>query len=667
MRRATWTAAPISTLCAALAVAALGTSPPQCPGADGPCAILESDDVVLLSGPGEIALRRRCGLLPAAAVAEASVPQAPAPGPAGAAAGATDVQVNRIPDAGRRTTQSEVSLAQTGGVLVAGWNDTSDVTSARSIVGYAVSTDGGASWADRGALLPIAPVTSVNLGDPWIRAHHASGNFYFATIAQRDRPGPLDRFIVAVYTDATPGVAPDWPAVKSVTPNQPLNSFQDKEAMDVDNSGGPFDGRVYVCWRQFGGTHNIKLSISDTAGRDAPLANRSIADMNPPGRGGQGCFVEVDQGNGDVYVAWEDFAAPRSIRVRRSPAGGEAFGAEAEVAFFPPVGKTTTCVPCDGRQVMNGDIRVLEFISSMAVNPASGNLHAVYAAGGVGGDLGDVFHVRCSPIGVDAVGNCTPPFQLNSDGTSTDQWHPYIDASPGGDLAVFWYDRRNDPADNLMIDVYRRLSLDDGETFTPDERVTDVSFGVPPLCPNFDSAADCYMGEYNHITSDASSFYFLWGDNRNLVDGRPDPDVFFEAELLNRPPDCAAAAPDPEELWPPNHMFWDVSVHVPDPEGDPVEVSITSVFQDEPVNDLGDGNTTPDALGLESGALQLRAERSGEPELPGDGRVYRVGFVAEDDRGARCHGEVTVCVRHDQLPGNECVDQGALFDSTLRD
>ena len=175
------------------------------------------------------------------------------------------------------------------------------------------------------------------------------------------------------------------------------------------------------------------------------------------------------------------------------------------------------------------------------------------------------------------------------------------------------------------------------------------------------------MGEYNHITSDASSFYFVWGDNRNLVDGRPDPDVFFEAEVLNRPPDCSAAAPDPEELWPPNHAFRDVAVHVPDPEGDPVEVAITSVFQDEPVNDVGDGDTLPDALGLESGALQLRAERSGEFEVPGDGRVYHVGFSAEDERGGRCDGEVTVCVRLDQLPGNECVDQGALFDSTLRD
>ena len=81
--------------------------------------------------------------------------------------------------------------------------------------------------------------------------------------------------------------------------------------------------------------------------------------------------------------------------------------------------------------------------------------------------------------------------------------------------------------------MFKRFSTDDGGTWTSDLKVTDVAFGVPSLSPNFDPlVAHCYMGEYNHIASDTDNFYFVWGDNRNIVSGHPDPDIFFETEHL---------------------------------------------------------------------------------------------------------------------------------------
>ena len=496
------------------------------------CSVLGSEQSRLLSGAGRTALMRMCGELPPADLLRATPSHTELVSPESAAASA-DVQVNAIPDTlGPATTQSEVTLAETGGTLVAGWNDSSSVIFL-SGNGYAVSTDGGASWEDRGALLP-GPGIRFNEGDPWIRAHHATGNFYYATLATL---AGTTRSILAVYTGATPGIAPDWPAVTNVTPGEPPDSFQDKDAMDVDNSGGPFDGRVYVCWRQFGGSDSIRLSINDTTGVDAPLAHRESFDLGGDYGSGQGCFVAVDQSSGDVYVGWEDYGYPLSIRVRRSPPGGLAFGPTRTVATLSEIGEYGACPFCPGYQTLNGFIRVFEFISSMAVNPVTRNLHAVYASAPDRPDQSDVFHSRCSPVGNDDVGACTTPFQLNSDATSNDQWHPYVHASASGTLATFWYDRRNDP-ENFEIDVYKRFSLDDGATWSADEKVTDVPFGVPPLCPNFDPVnSPCYMAEYNHITADASDrFFFVWGDNRNLVSGRPDPDVFTEVEQAPLPP-----------------------------------------------------------------------------------------------------------------------------------
>jgi len=535
----------------------------------GLCDILDSPERRELSAAGEMLLLEHCGRREAPAfetrqgevfsgpdLPDLPEPRPPSIRPAGSplssiAVVAADVQINVDPGP-PRTTQSETTLAVLNGVLVAGWND----SGGPGLSGYGVSTDLGDTWADRGGLPSIVNVITGRRGDPWIRAHAATGNFHYATLAtdpnvQCDDDGdgfPENKPILGVYTGATPGAAPDWPAAANVTPGQPCGTFEDKEAMDVDNSGGPFDGRVYVCWRQFGGQNTIRLSINDSTGADSALTNVSISNINGAAGGGQGCYVEVDQNNGDVWVAWQEGLL---IRGRRSAAGGAGFGPERTLATMAAVGHVVDCdsgADVDNRQVMNGNIRVSEFISSMAVNQVTGNLHVVYASdgdGAGGADEGDAWHVRCPPLDANDIdtGACTAPLKLNTDATTNDQWHPFVDAAAAGPLAVFWYDRRNDP-DNRLIDLYKRFSTDDGDTWTAEERVTDVAFDVPVLIPNFDPGIrDCYMGEYNHVASDSSNFYFVWGDNRNLLAGLPDPDVFFEREPIPGVPQCDANGP----------------------------------------------------------------------------------------------------------------------------
>jgi subtilisin-like proprotein convertase family protein len=128
----------------------------------------------------------------------------------------------------------------------------------------------------------------------------------------------------------------------------------------------------------------------------------------------------------------------------------------------------------------------------------------------------------------------------------------------------------------------------------------------------------------------------------------------------NEPPDCSMAYASVGELWPPNHKLDTVTIEgVVDPDGDPVTITITGISQDEETDGLGDGNTCPDAFGVGTDTAELRAERSGL----GDGRVYHIAFTADDGQGGTCSGTVTVCVPHDQA-GDDCVDQGPLYDST---
>jgi len=160
-------------------------------------------------------------------------------------------------------------------------------------------------------------------------------------------------------------------------------------------------------------------------------------------------------------------------------------------------------------------------------------------------------------------------------------------------------------------------------------------------------------------------------------------DLSVSVEEANQPPDCSAAAANPFKLWPPNHKFVTISIMgVTDPDGDPVTITIDSIRQDEPVKEpgTGSGNTSPDGTGVGTNTAQVRAERAGNPKVPGDGRVYHIGFTATDPSGTTCSGKVTVCVPHGQgqrnrgkvtvcVPHqgqrNTCVDQGPLFDSTI--
>jgi hypothetical protein len=134
---------------------------------------------------------------------------------------------------------------------------------------------------------------------------------------------------------------------------------------------------------------------------------------------------------------------------------------------------------------------------------------------------------------------------------------------------------------------------------------------------------------------------------RFLLDGEPAGDEFTETNTItvNRPPDCAAATVTAGELWPPNHTYRTVGVTVPDGDGDAVTTTVTGVTQDEALDGVADGNTSPDAAWVTGHAdqVQVRAERSGQ----GDGRVYRIAFTATDGKET-CTGTVTVGVPHDQ-------------------
>jgi uncharacterized repeat protein (TIGR01451 family) len=141
------------------------------------------------------------------------------------------------------------------------------------------------------------------------------------------------------------------------------------------------------------------------------------------------------------------------------------------------------------------------------------------------------------------------------------------------------------------------------------------------------------------------------GDNQSSVTTR-----------VNHPPVCSSLAINGPDMWPPNHKMRSFTVSGgSDPDGNPLAVTITSVFQDEPVNGTGDGDTSPDAVITSANTVDLRGERSGNL----NGRVYYVGVTLSDGMGGSCSTTLTVGVPHDQGPKGGPVGDGPLYDSTV--
>lgn len=220
-----------------------------------------------------------------------------------------------------------------------------------------------------------------------------------------------------------------------------------------------------------------------------------------------------------------------------------------------------------------------------------------------------------------------------------------------------------DAGADQTVDEGRVVQLDGSGSQDPDADLLTFQWTqvAGPRVPLNDAAARQPTFTAPAVSPGGVTLTFALTVHDGELPSAPDT-VTITVRDLNDPPTCALAQATPAVLWPPNHTLVPITiVGVSDPQDHQVTLRVTHVMQDEPVNGLGDGDTSPDAVVQASGLVVLRAERAGS----GNGRVYQVGFMADDGQGGTCRGTVRVCVPHDQRPGSTCVDEGPVFNSLL--
>jgi VCBS repeat-containing protein len=207
--------------------------------------------------------------------------------------------------------------------------------------------------------------------------------------------------------------------------------------------------------------------------------------------------------------------------------------------------------------------------------------------------------------------------------------------------------------------------------FTGNVTSSDIDGGPPTYVvtsgPTNGSVVMAPNGSYTYTPSanyfGPDSFTFTVSDGNGGTDTGT---VSITVTPVNDPPVCTAAAPTVATLWPVNHQLHTINVlGVVDPvEGSGITINVTGIFQDEPTNTQGDGNTPVDGFGVGTATAQVRAERSGSKQVPGDGRMYYINFTGTDAQGGTCTGTVRVGVPHDQGQRSTVVGGGPLYRST---
>jgi hypothetical protein len=416
-------------------------------------------------------------------------------------------------------TQNTTSSAWCGNSIVVGYEDTgaflrTDPTEAfgvpASLDGISYSTDTGQTFKDLGALTPGTFYANALLGDPVVTCSSPT-HFQYASILNTLASDGMSPLIGPSISFSTNG-GKTWTEPQQVVSLDGSTEVADKPSMAVD----PANPRhIYLTYTHLSALActNIEIVRSTDGGNtwSAPLAINSDCN-NPNIVMDTGSSVIVSPG-GKIYVAYESFPLPpigtnfgkTAIYFVRSLDGGATFGKPVKISDVTPGG--------DG-VYLNGPLQANDY-PQLAVDRSNhssrgtvyitwpdGN-HVVPDRNAPSGTYAyaDVFVAKSTNFGSSfKVLGAISPTPKDFRGVGRDQFLPAVAVDNDGEVAVCYYDRRNDRA-NLRVDRFCSVSDNQGKTWK-DLEVSVLNWLPTPNKDPLSGGAAGVISEYDGLTSE---------------------------------------------------------------------------------------------------------------------------------------------------------------------
>jgi hypothetical protein len=403
--------------------------------------------------------------------------------------------------------QSEVYIAVNQGrsrVLAAGSNE----IFRDPMRGY-YSTDGGGSWGAVDLPLP-GPLGGTNdsrFGSDPSLAFDSNGNAFYSYIVVFFGGGNgVNGSEMAVARSGDGGKT--YPNVSYFSFDSGSNHFNDKPMITADtNPGSPFKDNVYVAWdASAGGSTSGGLRFARSSDSGANFTVTRADDPKGPGKAiGAVPFVGP---NGEVYLAWNDYAA-NTIAFNRSFDGGVTWDKQHVVA--PKNLSFDIAIPAE---FSRGALEYPACDADRSSGPNRGRIYCSWM------DLASSGNTQIYLASSDDQGShWSTPRNIGDPLLNVDRFNHWmsVDASTG-EVNVVFYDTRNDTTGfRFMTDYYLARSGSGGTSFQPDIRVSNQSSNEHDCNGVFPCSAINYgnqQGDYAGVVAYGGTAHPIWVDSR---------------------------------------------------------------------------------------------------------------------------------------------------------